>query len=211
MKNITIQIRTGEALFDAANRSYLAARMADAETKHEEFEVAALMFASRDSENLELLRRALTTHFATLVADMGEFVDIKASGSWSLEDHNAIMQAVQAGEALELVLSLPDNYNESGNVAVAKSIHNYLVEMMLNEWWRLRRPERAPEHIKAAALELSAIRAALRRRSRPAKIKRPPDGQQGGGVTVIELSFSHQAGKQQVSFNISGPWVATIQ
>ena len=164
-KTLTVTIRVKELVFDIQNKTYLTGLAREAEGK-KSYEAASNMQASDDAENSYQIRRSLANAFAMLKSLLGEYLAEDKTTS-----NNLINSEIDADGELVLAFDLPSNYNNASADSLGNSIHAYLVDMALGEWFVITNREEANDYISHAAISLENVKRALYKRSRPERPK----------------------------------------
>ena len=162
-KRLTISQQVQELIYDIQNKAYLTGQAREAEGS-KNYEAASNMQASDDEDNIYQIRRSLATAFATLKSVLSEYL----SGNKTTSD-NRIAIEIEANGELRLEFIMPSNYNTSAVDALGSSIHAYLVDTALGDWFTITNKEDAEIYITHSAMNLENVKRALYKRSRPAR------------------------------------------
>ena len=146
-KSISITLDIAEIIFDIQNKTYLTGRSRSDALSHER---VAAMQANDDEENLDQVRRSVSTALAQLKTRVGEYLTVDATSA-----RNSLQEA--AGSVV-LLLAMPSNYNTASLEAIAASAHDFIVARAVAD---------ASDYAEAAERALSALDVALCRRVRP--------------------------------------------
>lgn len=160
-KTLTVTQRVKELIFDIQNKAYLTGQAREAEGK-KSYEAASNMQASDDVENSYQIRRSLANAFAMLKSLLGEYLSEDKSTS-----DNLINNEIDNDGTLTLSFELPSNYNNASADSLGNSIHAYLVDMALGDWFAITNKEDADTYISHSAVSLENVKRALYKRSRP--------------------------------------------
>ena len=133
------------------------------------------MQASDDVENSYQIRRSLASAFSMLKSLLGEYLSEEKSTS-----NNLIDNAIDNDGILTLAFELPSNYNSASADGLGNSVHAYLVDMALGDWFAITNKEDADTYIAHSAISLENVKRALFKRSRP---ERPTYG--GGSMEGV--------------------------
>lgn len=163
-KTLTVTQQVKELVYDIQNKAYLTGQAREAEGK-KGYEAASNMQASDDLENSYQIRRSLANAFSSLKSLLGEYLSEDKSTS-----NNLIDSEIDNDGELTLAFELPSNYNGSSADSVGNSIHAYLVDMALSDWFAITNKEDVDTYVAHAALSLENAKRALYKRARP---KRP--------------------------------------
>lgn len=155
-KSISITLDIAEIIFDIQNKTYLTGRSRSDALSHER---VAAMQANDDEENLDQVRRSVSTALAQLKTRVGEYLTVDATSA-----RNALLEA--AGSVV-LLLAMPSNYNTASLEAIAASAHDFIVARAVADWFVITDKSDASDYAEAAERALSALDVALCRRVRP--------------------------------------------
>ena len=164
-QTITVTQQVKELVYDIQNKAYLTGQAREAEGK-KNYEAASNMQASDDTENSYQIRRSLANAFSTLKSLLGEYLSEDKTTS-----DNIIAQEIDNDGVLTLAFELPSNYNNASADSLGNSIHAYLVDMALGDWFVITNKEDAETYIAHSAVSLENVRRALYKRSRPERPK----------------------------------------
>ena len=162
-KNLTVTQEVKELMYDIMNKSYLTGKAREAETT-KNYESASNMQASEDNENSYQLKRSLANAFAGLKSLLGEYLDEEATTS-----NDLIPDEIDNDGQLVLAFKLPSNYNDASADSLGNSIHAYLVDIALAEWFAITNKEDAEFYKAHSAVSLNNAKRALYKRSRPVR------------------------------------------
>lgn len=163
-KNLSVTLEVKELMFDAMNKTFLTGKAREAEQKGQNYESASNMQASEDDENSYQLRRSLANAFSSLKSLLGEYLDEDCSTS-----NNLIDKKVDEDGQLVLAFKLPSNYNNASADALGNSLHAYVVDVMVAEWFTITNREDAQTYAQHSLLSLENAKRALYKRSRPSR------------------------------------------
>ncbi len=164
---VTVNIDVATVLYDVRNKAYITgnSRMASGTAN---YEAGSKMQASEDNEETDQLNRSLNTYFAGLKSKLGEYLDEETTTT-----NNLVAQLIEDEGILSLAFKLPTNYNNASADALGAGIHAYLVDLILADWFNITNPQDAKGYTEHAGVMLEDVRAALYKRSRPTRPKRP--------------------------------------
>lgn len=161
-KRLTVALQVKELIFDIRNKSYLTGVVHEANGAS--YDVSSNMQATDDTDGYQI-RRSLSNAFLALKVLLGEYVSENKSTC-----DNLIAKEIDTDGELVLELELPGNYNDSSADSLSNSIHSYLVDVVLAEWFMITDREDAEYYINRSVVDLDNIKRAFYRRKRP---KRP--------------------------------------
>lgn len=159
-KDLTITLHVSEMVYDVQNKSFLTGRSRQVDSN---FEQVAHMQANDDEENSNQIARSIGNAFNALKMKMGEYV--VETGTTA----NNTLLNISKDSKLTLTLSMPSNYNEATRESIASSVHQYITNTALGEWFTITNKADAADYIAQAAIDLSFIREAINKRVRPAR------------------------------------------
>lgn len=160
-KSVTATIKMSWLLFDIMNETFLRGRTIQNKENHKE---VASMFASEDEENREKILRSIKKAFAQVKTELGEY--LSESGATTDNSH------LDGSEDLTLRLTMPSNFNEAATVGVGESVHDYLKNTAIAEWYLITNKADADQYLAMAQSSMANIVQAVSKRSRP---QRPTD------------------------------------
>lgn len=160
-KDLKVKIQTKELKFAIMNKTHVTARSLQASGKLN-YEAAAHMQASEDTENSYELIRAISNAIAETKVELGEYLNETVT-----ETDNLIDKAVEDGELITIDFLLPSNYNSAAADALGGGIHEFIVGRSIYEWYRQTCPEIAEACRVDADASLDRAKKALYKRSRP--------------------------------------------
>lgn len=162
-KPLTVTLQVQELVYDALNKAHLTGRAREAEGQ-KNYEAASNMQASDDSEDRYQIRRSLAYAFSLLKSMLGEFLSEDTTTG-----DNRINNEIETDGVLTLAFELPSNHNDASSDSVTQSIHSYLVDMALGDWFSITNKEDADIYISHSAVSLESVKRALFKRSRPTR------------------------------------------
>lgn len=163
MSEITITLKVKELIYDVANKTYLTGRSREAEGS-KNYEASSNMQASDDEENSYQIRRSLSNAFSSVKSALSEYLLDSSTSS-----DNLISEAIDEDGELELQFSMPSNFSTSSVSALGNSIHSYLVDIALADWFSITNKEDAETYIAHSALSLESAKRSLYKRKRPTR------------------------------------------
>ena len=120
----------------------------------EEYPSAKIPISSEDSELINMF-------FDSALASLLDFLpqDISVSN-----------------EPMQVSITIPDNplRNTSNNIGIDTGIKDYILNYILNEWYKLRNPDRCQFHITAMNKERENINRRINQRTEPVRRTQHP-------------------------------------
>lgn len=165
-KMITVTLQVRELVYDIQNKAFLTGQAREAEGV-KGYEAASYMQASDDPESSYQIRRSLTNAFSALKSLMGEYLSERKTTS-----SNILNSEIDDDKVLTLSFEMPGNYNEASADSLANSVHAYLVDSALGEWFEITNREDAQMYISHAAMSLENVKRALYKRVRPKRLSK---------------------------------------
>ena len=159
-KELTVSLYMSELVYDVQNKTYLTGRSRQAEGNYEE---VAHMQANDDDENKNQIARSLGNAFQTLKSKLGDYIVEQGTTA------NNVLMDVSPQTKLSLALSMPSNYNEATREAIATSIHKYMINTVIGDWFTITNKADAADYIAQASLNINEIREAINKRVRPTR------------------------------------------
>ena len=161
---VTLEVR--ELLYDIQNKSYLTASSKEMDSS-KGYASTSQMQASDDEETTYQLSRSLMNAIGMLKGMLSEYL---ADGENCTD--NLLNTDIEGKGQLTLSLLMPNNYNSTTASSVGNSIHSYLVNMALGEWFAITNKEDASIYSTQATVALASIKQALNQRIRPSRPNR---------------------------------------
>lgn len=159
--NITVNLEVKELMYDIMNKSYLTGRSKIA-VDGAAYEAGSNMQASEDEEDSQQIRRSIATHFTSLKSLLGEYL----SEETQVTD-NKINKEIQEDGRLTLGFSMPSNFHKASCDSIGKSLHSYIVNQSVADWFLITSPADAESYRQHAVWSLENAKRSLYKRSRP--------------------------------------------
>ena len=170
--DVYITIKLGELRYELELKTYLSGRTG---LDGEGYAEASDAMMSGDSEERDTLLRCLGDALSRVKHVLGEHMD---EGSHRGND----LLPVESDE-VTLHLSLPSNYDSNATDDLASSLHRYIVDSTLAEWYTLTRPDESKVWSSKSRDDLLSLHDAIYRRRRPTR--RVPGGGTDPGDTDL--------------------------
>ncbi len=155
-KQIPITLRLDDIMYDIRNKTYVVGRSKDTGENPEQ--VAGIQ-ADDEPESLNQILRSIGTAFASVRMQLSKYIDtVQTSGD------NA---QFEGDSDLDLVLNLPDNFDETAIDVLSSSMHNYIVNTAIAGWFSLTNQEEMEKYVKLARSNNIQMMKALHTRKRP--------------------------------------------
>ena len=156
-QTIVINTEPDWLVYDILNETYLRGRTIQNDQNYKE---VASMFASEDEENYEKICRSIKKGFAEIKCELSEYLDLNATTtdntSYDLSE-----------DSLTLALRMPSNFNLSTIDNIAESIHDYLKNLAISEWYLVTNKGDAENYMLLAGKSIDNLRKSVSKRRRP--------------------------------------------
>jgi len=164
-KHIIITLQKSELLYDIDNRTWLAGNAVSLKDAAKGSE----MQTSEETAHRSHALRSLATAWKRLKSKLSEWVE---------EDKTTANNVLESNTGtLQITLAMPTNFAESATEDLASSLHDYLINASLAEWYiTLSEPDLAKPYSALAVIAMTSAIASTYRRRRPAKRGEPSGG-----------------------------------
>lgn len=159
-KTLTITLYMSELVYDVQNKTYLTGRARKNGDNHEE---VANMQANDDEENANQVIRSIGNAFATLKTKLSEYIEERGTTA-----NNAQLDGTSN---LTVELKMPSNYNEGTRQTVSSSMHQYLVNSAIGDWFTITDKADASDYVALAGANIRELRESINKRVRPERPK----------------------------------------
>lgn len=157
-KKLTITLYTSELIYDFRNKAFLTGRSRRADGKDAEF--ASNMQASDDDEEKNQVLRSIQDAYGQLMVELSEGL---GGGTGTASDN----ELMDEEDNLSISLSLPSNYMLGLKDALTASIHDYIINKALSDWFLITNPSEAKSYADLSVIALKNIHETFNRRERP--------------------------------------------
>jgi hypothetical protein len=158
--SLSVTLHMSELLYDVQNKTFLTGRSRD---NGQNFAEVAHMQASGDDEDNNQILRSIGNAFNALKTDLSEYLDeTKTSTSNVL---------ISESENLTLAFKMPSNYNQAATDSISASLHSYIVNKAVAEWFNITNKADASDYLALAAENLEQAKKAVSKRVRPTHTK----------------------------------------
>lgn len=158
-KTVTVTLQMSELLYDIENKTWLTGRQRE---DADNYKGVAHMVATSDSPERNEILRQIESAKGSLRNHLSEWLGDAFVGSIT----DTLPE--QSG-GITFVLQLPSNYNPSINSTIADSMHDYIVNISIGNWFRINDKDDSEEYFTLAAANLNELDAALFKRVRPVR------------------------------------------
>ncbi len=158
-KTLTIKLHMSELIYDFQNKAFLTGRSRRSEGKDAEF--SSNMQASDDDEDKNQTLRSIQTAYSQLLVELSEGLYGKTDASSS----NELMK----DSDITISLSVPSNFTLGVKDSVSASMHDYIVNKALLDWFLITNKDDAKEYGDLATVALRNLHNTFNRRERPTR------------------------------------------
>lgn len=173
MAKLTITLYQSELVYDVQNKSYLTGRSRNSGNN---FEEVANMQANMDEEELNQISRSVQAAFSKLKTKLSEYVTTEV-GSTDITSNDVLAPydpTSQTAQTYTLELNhLPSNFNAAIKDSLTASVHDYIVNRALGEWFVITNKADASDYFTAAENNVNEIRETINKRVRPTRTAIP--------------------------------------
>lgn len=157
---INVELEVKEIIYDIQNKAFLTGQAREAGGIN--YEAASNMQVSDDEENSYQIRRSLSTSLAVLKSILSEHLTNESDNS-----NNKLDDDIDNDGKIILAFEMPSNYNKSSVDSLGKSIHSYLVDKSLADWFAINSTSDSAIYLDRSLVDLDNVKRALCKRSRP--------------------------------------------
>lgn len=158
-KTITITLDKGELLYEVENKTYLTGRSRE---DGNNYAAVSHMQVTEEPEKQNQVLRFISNAVDTLKTHLSEWTDSDVVSS-----DNALDTAT--GGSYTFTLLMPNNYNQSVVDSITASMHSYVVNIAVAEWFLITNKAESSDYATLAASNLEATRQCLNKRVRPSR------------------------------------------
>ena len=159
-KNLTITLYMSELIYDFQNKAFLTGRSRRAADM--DAEAASNIQASDDDEDKNQALRSIQNSYSQLLVELSEAIE-KGSGT------TASNKLISDTDNIIINLSLPSNYSLGLKDALTSSIHDYIINKALMDWFTITNPNEAKVYSELAVVSLRNLHETFNRRERPSR------------------------------------------
>jgi len=158
-KTLTITLYMSELIYDFQNKAFLTGRSRRSDGKDAEF--SSNMQASDDDEDKNQALRSIQTAYGQLLVELSEGLFGKTDATAS--------NKLQEDSNITIALSVPSNFTLGIKDAVSTSMHDYIVNKALLDWFLITNKDDAKEYGDLATVALRNLHNTFNRRERPTR------------------------------------------
>lgn len=164
-KKITITLYKSEIIYEIQNKAFLTGL---SRLTNDNAPTVATMQVNDQEADMNQIMRSIGNAYAILKTKLSPYMAEIAEKDIDIEISNKL-STVDGNYTLKLVM--PDNYNHLFTDAATQSLHNYIVNYALADWFLLTNANQAAIYFDRAEAEITAARYAFN--SRTKHIQRP--------------------------------------
>ena len=154
---LTITLHMSELLYDVENKTYLAGRSKDSGDNYEG--VSYSQASDAEAERNQILR-SIGNAYQTLLNEVSEWLNgTKTTSSDTLQPESDIV----------VTLLMPSNYRSTVIDVISSSMHQFIVNTAIADWYMLTDKEDSADHLTLAATNLNQLKSAINKRLRPSR------------------------------------------
>lgn len=158
-KTLTITLYMSELLYDFRNKAFLTGRSRKADGKDAEF--ASNIQASDDDSDKNQVLRSIQNAYGQLLVELSEGFH----GVVTATSKNVLLEESD----ITLKLDVPSNFNLGVRDSLTSSIHEYIINKALMDWYMITNKDEAKDYAELSAVSLQNIHNAFNRRERPTR------------------------------------------
>lgn len=159
-KTLTITLYMSELLYDFRNKAFLTGRSRKADGKDAEF--ASNMQASDDDSDKNQVLRSIQNAYSQLLVELSESVRTDSGTTASNE-------LIDGDTNITINLSLPSNYPLALKDALTSSIHDYIINKALMDWFIITNPNESKTYSELSVVAIKNLHEIINRRERPSR------------------------------------------
>ena len=160
IKDLTITVYMSELIYDFKNKAFLTGRSRSAADM--DAEAASNIHASDDDEVKNQALRSIQNAYSQLLVEFSESVKTgngtTASNELISDDTNIFIN-----------LSLPSNYPLALKDALTSSIHDYIINKALMDWFIITNPNESKTYSELSVIAIKNLHEIFNRRERPSR------------------------------------------
>ena len=157
-KDLVITLYMSELIYDFQNKAFLIGRSRRAADM--DAEAASNIQASDDDEDKNQALRSIQNAYSQLLVELSESVQTEngttASNKLISDDTNIVIN-----------LSIPSNYPLSLKDALTSSIHDYIINRALMDWFIITNPNESKAYSELSVVAIKNLHETFNRRERP--------------------------------------------
>lgn len=157
-KSLTITLYMSELIYDFQNKAFLRGRSKRASDM--DAEAASYIQASDDDEDKNQALRSIQNAYSQLLVEFSESIQT---------DNGTTASNELIDDRLNIIirLSLPSNYPLVLKDALTSSIHDYIINKALMDWFIITNPNESNTYAELSVVAIKNVHEVLNRRERP--------------------------------------------
>lgn len=159
-KDLTVTLYMSELIYDFQNKTFLTGRSRRAVDM--DSEAASNIQASDDEEDKNQALRSIQNAYSQLLVELSESV---RTGSGT----TASNELIDGDTNITINLSLPSNYPLALKDALTSSIHDYIINKALMDWFVITNPNEAKTYSELSVTAIKNLHETFNRRERPSR------------------------------------------
>lgn len=159
-KDLTITLYMSELIYDFQNKVFLTGRSRRAADM--DAEAVSSIQASDDEEDKNQALRSIQNAYSQLLVELSESV---RTGSGT----TASNELIDGDTNITINLSLPSNYPLALKDALTSSIHDYIINKALMDWFVITNPNEAKTYSELSVTAIKNLHETFNRRERPSR------------------------------------------
>lgn len=159
-KSLTITLYMSELIYDFQNKAFLTGRSRRAASM--DAEAASNIQASDDDEDKNQALRSIQNAYSQLLVELSESVKTET-------DTTASNELINDSTNIVINLSLPSNYPLALKDALTSSIHDYIINKALMDWFIITNPDESETYSKLSIAAINNLHETFNRRERPSR------------------------------------------
>ena len=157
-KTIIVTLNISEILYEVYNKTYLTGRSKLSSDNYKEIANAQ---ADDDEENKSQILRSIGNAISYVHTKLSEYVNADCCGANS----NKLIEE----NDVDIILNMPSNFNEMAAKTITTSIHQYIVNTAIGDFFLLTNKADAAEYLTQAASNIGEMMEAVHKRVRPTR------------------------------------------
>ena len=157
-KSLTITLYMSELIYDFQNKAFLTGR--SRRSADMDAEAASNIQASDDDEDKNQALRSIQNAYSQLLVEFSESIQTDNGTTASNELINDSANIV-------INLSLPSNYPLALKDALTSSIHDYIINKALMDWFIITNPNESNTYAELSVAAIKNLHEVFNRRERP--------------------------------------------
>ena len=158
-KVLSITLYMSELIYDFQNKAFITGRSKGSDEEKPEF--ASNIKASDDEEDKNQAIRSIQGAYGQLLNVLSEML----YGETEATSSNKLMEEMD----IKINLHVPSNFVMGIKDSITSSIHAYIINKALTDWFLMTNKGDAEEYDKLASIALNTLRSSLYKRERPTR------------------------------------------